>query len=123
MLLALIIGWLNDLWRYRVNDSTWTWISGSYAVNQLGVYGTLGNVSTENVPGGRCCAVGWFDSSKQEFWLFGGSGFNNNANGTHHFRTDICVYIIFVYSTLFYDFYLIFYFLIFVFYFDFILVH
>ena len=24
-----LIDWLNDLWRYRLNDSTWTWIAGS----------------------------------------------------------------------------------------------
>ena len=71
---------LNDLWRYRVNDSTWTWISGSGIVNQLGVYGEKGNASTTNIPGGRSDAVGWYDESTQELWLFGGAGYSSNGS-------------------------------------------
>ena len=65
-----------------MNDSTWTWISGSNTINQLGVYGTKGNASIENVPGSRFGAVGWFDSVKQELWLFGGYGNSNTFSGT-----------------------------------------
>ena len=64
---------LNDLWRYRMNDSTWL---GS---NQLGVYGEKGNASITNVPGARRDAVGWFDSLREELWLFGGFGVDSNA--------------------------------------------
>ena len=56
-----MIGYLNELWRYRMNDSTWTWIS-----NEEGEH------DEEGIPGARCCAVGWYDSLRQEFWLFGG---------------------------------------------------
>ena len=38
-------GALNDLWRYRVSDSTWTWMSGSPSVDQPGVYGAKGSAS------------------------------------------------------------------------------
>jgi len=60
-----------------MNDSTWTWISGSDKANQKGNYGEKGNASTTNVPGGRFGGVGWYDSVEQEFWLFGG---NLNSN-------------------------------------------
>ena len=56
-----------------MNDSTWIWISGSEFPNQGGVYGEKGKASTENYPGARSGAVGWFDSTAQEFWVFGGS--------------------------------------------------
>jgi len=72
-----VIGQLNDLWRYRINDSTWTWISGSNTTNQPGFYGEKGNASTDNYPGAHCCAVGWYDSLREEFWLFGGVGIDS----------------------------------------------
>ena len=75
-----MIGVLNDLWRYRVNDSTWTWMGGSNTTNQPGSYGTKGNASISNVPGSRYAATGWYDSLRQEFWLFGGNGFDS-SNG------------------------------------------
>ena len=55
-----------------MNDSTWAWMSGDNTCNQPGIYGEKGNASTNNVPGSRSNAVGWFDSSRQEFWFFGG---------------------------------------------------
>ena len=55
-----------------MNDSTWTWISGSDTTNQPGEYGEIGNGSTENIPGGRYNAAGWYDDLRNEFWLFGG---------------------------------------------------
>jgi len=55
-------------------------MSGNDTVNQEGVYGTKGNASVENVPGAREYAVGWFDSSRQEFWVFGGlNSFGSNS--------------------------------------------
>jgi len=64
-----------------MNDSTWTWISGSNTTNQPGVYGEKGIASIENVPGGRYGAVGWYDSLKEEFWLFGGNCYNSSSDG------------------------------------------
>ena len=65
-----------------MNDSTWTWISGTDIPNQPGIYGEKGNTSTENVPGARYGAVGWYDSLRQEFWLFGGFGYAINESVT-----------------------------------------
>ena len=67
-----MIGQLNDLWRYRVNDNTWTWMSGSATIGQQGAYDEKGNASVNNYPGARAYATAWFDSLRQEFWLFGG---------------------------------------------------
>ena len=62
-------------------NSTWTWVSGSNARNQPGVYGEKGNASVDNVPGGRGHAVGWYDSETQEMWLFGGIGHYTTSLG------------------------------------------
>ena len=68
------------MWKYQINDNTWTWVSGSDTVNQQPVYGQKGAPSINNVPGPRANAVGCFDSIAQEFWLFGGYGYLPNSN-------------------------------------------
>ena len=60
-----------------MNDSTWTWISGSFANNYLGVYGEKGHPNTTNTPGGRKLHSGWIDCSSQELWVFGGTGYGD----------------------------------------------
>ena len=52
--------------------SEWTWISGSDTTNQPGSYGVKGLASPDNYPGARQSAVGWFDSLREELWVFGG---------------------------------------------------
>ena len=64
-----------------MNDSTWTWISGSNTTEQPGVYGEQGIPSHDTHPGSRINAVGCYDSLKQEFWLFGGEGYGNDSYG------------------------------------------
>ena len=83
-----MLGYLNDLWRYRVSDNTWTWMSGSNIVNQVGVYGEKGVANESNVPGAREGAAVWFDSSRQQFWLFGGY----NYITTESYYNDMWVY-------------------------------
>jgi len=61
-----------------MNDSTWTWISGLNWSYPTWNYGEKGNASTANYPSGRAGAVGWYDSSLQEFWVFGGYGYGEN---------------------------------------------
>ena len=68
---------LNDLWKFDVTNSTWTWISGSNIVDQYGSYGTKGVTDPtpgKNVPGARNGAVSWIDKSGN-LWLFGGWGY------------------------------------------------
>jgi len=62
-----------------MNDSIWTWFSGTPIHEQPGVYGEKGNASVNHVPGGRERAIGWYDSSNEELWLFGGSGYGNGS--------------------------------------------
>ena len=78
-----------------MNDSTWTWISGSNTIKQLGVYGEKGVPSVDNQPGARHYATGCYDTITQELWLFGGSGnittlgvFNNYAQ--QYLMTNFC---------------------------------
>jgi len=78
------IGVFNDLWKYSVSNNTWTWIAGNTTLNQHGVYGEKSNASVDNFPGARYGAVGWFDSLRQEFWLFGGNGYDAYATRGMH---------------------------------------
>jgi hypothetical protein len=65
---------LNDLWKYSAGQ--WTWISGSSAGDQLGVYGTLGTPAPDNTPGARQQPGSWIDA-RGNLWLFGGKGFDS----------------------------------------------
>ena len=64
-------GDLNDLWKFTVSTSEWTWMGGSNLANQSGVYGTEGTPAAGNIPGSRTMAVNWSDSSGN-LWLLGG---------------------------------------------------
>jgi N-acetylneuraminic acid mutarotase len=70
-------GLLNDLWKW--DGTNWTWIHGSAAANQPGSYGTKGVASAANIPGARRGAMAWKDNNGN-FWLFGGSGYDQNGN-------------------------------------------
>jgi hypothetical protein len=67
---------LNDLWKFSGGE--WTWVSGSYLVNQQGVYGNLGVGDPANVPGARYSASSWSDK-QGNFWLFGGLGYDSTG--------------------------------------------
>mgnify|MGYP007125577593 CR=1 FL=1 len=56
----------------------WTWLAGGNIPNQHGNYGEKGVSHTSISPGGRAYAFGWFDSLRQEFWLFGGTGIGSD---------------------------------------------
>jgi len=64
----------------------WTWMGGSSAVNQSGVYGTLRMAAAGNIPGSREFTTNWTDSSGN-IWLFGGLGVD--ANGTFGYLNDL----------------------------------
>jgi hypothetical protein len=69
-------GEMNDLWQFDPKSNAWTWVSGSNATNQTGLYGTQGVAASTNLPGGREGAVSWIDGSGN-LWLFGGSGYDS----------------------------------------------
>ena len=66
----------DDLWKYDVANSEWTWMGGSSTPNQAGIYGTKGVSSSSNIPGGREAAISWTDPSGN-FWLFGGIAYDS----------------------------------------------
>ena len=45
-------------------------------------YGQKGVASTENCPSARKNALGWYDSVREEFWMFGGYGYVSSSYGT-----------------------------------------
>jgi len=63
-----------------VNDDLWTKISGSDEIDPPGVYGDKGETTEGSTPGGRSLAAGWYDSTNQVFWLFGGLGVDSNGD-------------------------------------------
>jgi N-acetylneuraminic acid mutarotase len=72
----------------------WAWMGGSSVLTQHdnaeygqpGVYGTQGQPSAANIPGGRLGAVSWTDKDGN-FWLFGGAGLDSTE--TFGFLNDL----------------------------------
>ncbi len=78
-----LAGDLNDLWEFNPSTNEWTWMGGSSTVSsqgQPGVYGTLGEPASGNIPGSRYEAVTWTDGSGN-LWLFGGDGYDSADRG------------------------------------------
>ena len=75
-------GTLNDLWRFDPATLEWIWVSGTDALDQPGVYGTLGTPSVSNVPGARSRSVTWIDAGGL-LWLFGGNGTSSTSAAGH----------------------------------------
>jgi N-acetylneuraminic acid mutarotase len=78
----------------HAQSNEWTWMGGNNIFGpsstagpgQPGVYGTQGQPSVANVPGGRLGPVSWTDKNGN-LWLFGGGGFD--SNGTFGFLNDL----------------------------------
>eukprot|EP01122_Echinamoeba_exundans_P014794 TRINITY_DN6778_c0_g1_i1.p1 TRINITY_DN6778_c0_g1~~TRINITY_DN6778_c0_g1_i1.p1 ORF type:complete len:1331 (+),score=177.31 TRINITY_DN6778_c0_g1_i1:128-4120(+) len=70
--------YVNDLWRYRFNDSTWTWVAGTQAERDPG---------SANYPSARLGASAWFDQSNKTFWLFGGLSIGGLKSDLWRFST------------------------------------
>lgn len=67
-------GYLNDVWVFNPAQLQWTWVKGSNAINQFGTYGTMGQSSALNMPGGRQKGNVWKDN-QGNIWLHGGDGY------------------------------------------------
>jgi N-acetylneuraminic acid mutarotase len=74
------LGSLNDLWKFDMNTSQWTWISGSDLIDAA---------SSGSGPGGRGGTTGWKDGSGN-LYLFGGIfdyptiPFTTSGSGTYY---------------------------------------
>jgi hypothetical protein len=62
----------------RFTPGLWTWVAGDTSPDQAGVYGTMGETSTANKPGGRRLSLSWTDGNGA-FWLFGGLGIDREG--------------------------------------------
>lgn len=66
---------MNDLWKFNMTTSEWTWIHGSNTQLDIGSHGTLGMPAITNSPPSRAMSATWSDASGN-FWLMGGNGFD-----------------------------------------------
>ncbi len=82
---------VNDMWHYNIADNVWTWVSGTNAANQNGIYGTRYTPSQGNWPGGRGMPVSWTDTAGN-FWLFGGQGAYGESNPVAGMLNDLWKY-------------------------------
>ena len=80
---------MNDLWKFDIATSQWTWVEGSSTSNQNGIYGTLGIASSSNSPGARQAGIAWTDNSNN-FWMMGGYGYP--TSGTASYLNDLWKY-------------------------------
>jgi len=88
-------GSLNDLWEYK--GSQWIWVKGPASVSQPGVYGatTPGPIIypyVGNGPGSRFAPGYWIDN-KNQFWIFGGQGFDSAGTNGNGLLNDLWRYL------------------------------
>ena len=74
----VLLGNLNDLWKFAPSTAAWTWVSGGFGDNTAGSYGTQGSAQVSTQPGGRNSDSSWIDTSGN-LWLFGGYGYDSAA--------------------------------------------
>jgi N-acetylneuraminic acid mutarotase len=81
-------GYLSDSWKFDVDTSEWTWVSGSNLANRhsAGVYGTQGKSAANTTPGDREAFAAWRDNYGY-LWLFGGMGYD--SGGTFGLLNDL----------------------------------
>ncbi len=70
---SLSIGYLNDLWKYSIQDNQWVYLSGSMTADVQGNYGSQNIPSATNQPGARAGSCQWASENNSMLFLFGGS--------------------------------------------------
>jgi hypothetical protein len=87
-------GSLNDVWEYK--GGQWIWVKGPASVSQAGIYGlTPGPIIypyVGNGPGSRFAPGYWIDN-KNEFWIFGGEGFDSAGTNGNGLLSDLWRYL------------------------------
>ena len=63
---------LNDLWKYDINSSQWTWVSGPSVINDAGTYGPKCSFSSAYIPPSRYETKSCWRDANGRFFLFGG---------------------------------------------------
>ncbi|MES2597722.1 MAG: cadherin domain-containing protein [Verrucomicrobiota bacterium] len=70
----------NDVWIYDPTTNEWTWKQGADGTLSVpGVYGTQGQASASNQPGGRFTPATWV-TLNGTLWIFGGGGADSFGN-------------------------------------------
>ncbi len=67
--------YLNDLWKYNIVTTEWTWVKGDSVPNKKGIYGIIEIPDSVNCPGARWGSATWTENNGN-FWLFGGGGYD-----------------------------------------------
>lgn len=87
-------GSLADLWEYK--GGQWIWTKGPASVSQTGIYGlTPGPIIypyVGNYPGSRFAPGYWIDKNNQ-FWIFGGEGFDSAGASGFSLLNDLWRYL------------------------------
>lgn len=87
-------GSLADLWEFKGGD--WIWVKGPSSVSQAGIYGIAPNPVVwpyvVNNPGSRYAPGYWIDKSNQ-FWMFGGEGFDSTSTNGNGLLNDLWRYL------------------------------
>ena len=87
-------GSLSDLWAY--SGGQWIWVKGPASVGQAGIYGlTPGPIIypyVGNGPGSRFAPGYWIDPFNQ-FWMFGGEGFDSSGTNGNGLLSDLWRYV------------------------------
>jgi gliding motility-associated-like protein len=86
-------GTLNDLWKYSIKDSTWTWMGGEKVTNlSTGNFGEKKIESQTNWPGARDSrSLSWTDKDGK-FWLFGGYRKIGEGDNADRYLNDLWKY-------------------------------
>ncbi len=87
---ALTMSKLNDLWKFDIGTSQWTWVSGYNGLDFAPVFGVKGAPATSNIIGARDQMVSWKDGSGN-FWILGGHG-KDVTNGFNNILNDVWFY-------------------------------
>src|SRR5882762_4508042 len=87
-------GSLSDLWEFK--GGQWIWVKGPASVSQAGIYGlTPGPIIypyVGNGPGSRFAPGYWIDN-KNQFWIFGGQGFDSVGTNGNGLLSDLWRYL------------------------------
>lgn len=70
---------MNDLWKFDLNTSSWTWMAGTSTPNDYGNKGEKGVYKPTNVPSARCSSAVAVDPATDTVWIFGGLGWMENG--------------------------------------------
>jgi hypothetical protein len=87
-------GSLSDLWAYA--GGQWIWVKGPASVSQGGSYGLTPGPTiypyVGNYPGSRIAPGYWIDPFNQ-FWIFGGEGFDSAGTNGNGLLSDLWRYL------------------------------